>query len=221
MAQDYRLFIDARERHLAALFGDGAVAVMTLDAGDVRCEYTDGTSWILERKTATDLAKSIKDGRWAEQKDRLLGLGQTVFIILEGNFRNVQGGLPYGALLGAYVNTTLLDGVHAIRTVDLLETKYVIMQLAKKCDTVAKLGPTRGLVSKRKKDSDVEVIWVRQLSAIPTFSEHIANTLLGHFGTMTNLREALRDPRIVPVNPLSRGACLGRARIDKLAEVLL
>ena len=54
MAQEYTLFVDARERHLAALFGAGAVTVMTLDAGDVRCEYADGTSWILERKTATD-----------------------------------------------------------------------------------------------------------------------------------------------------------------------
>ena len=54
MAQEYRLFVDARERHLAALFGDSAVTVVTLDVGDVRCEYTDGTSWILERKTAID-----------------------------------------------------------------------------------------------------------------------------------------------------------------------
>ena len=119
------------------------------------------------------------------------------------------------------MNAALVTGVHAIRTVDLMETKYIVVQLAKKCQTFAKLGPARGLVSKRKKDSDVEVIWVRQLSAIPTFSEHIANTLLGHFGTMTNLREALRDPKNFPVIPLSRGACLGRARIDKLAEVLL
>ena len=54
MAQEYTLFVDARERHLAALFGAGAVTVMTLDVGDVRCEYADGTSWILERKTAID-----------------------------------------------------------------------------------------------------------------------------------------------------------------------
>ena len=54
MAQEYTLFVDARERHLAALFGAGAVTVMTLDVGDVRCEYTDGASWVAECKTATD-----------------------------------------------------------------------------------------------------------------------------------------------------------------------
>ena len=146
---------------------------------------------------------------------------QTVFFLLESNFRNIQGGLPYGALAGAYVNATLLDGVGVIRSVDIMETKYIVVQLAKKCQTVAKPSPTRGLASKRKKDSDVDIIWVRQLSAIPIFSEHIATTLLRHFGTMANLREALRDPKNFPVIPLSRGACLGRARIDKLVEVLL
>ena len=54
MAQEYTLFIDAGERHLAELFGHGAVSVLTLELGDVRCEYADGSSWILERKTAAD-----------------------------------------------------------------------------------------------------------------------------------------------------------------------
>ena len=54
MAQEYTLFIDARERHLADLFGHGAVSVVTLDLGDVLCKYPDGSSWILERKTAAD-----------------------------------------------------------------------------------------------------------------------------------------------------------------------
>ncbi len=62
---------------------------------------------------------------------------------------------------------------------------------------------------------------MRQLGGIPTFSEPIATMLLRQFGTMADLREALRDPKNFPVVPLSRGACLGRARIDKLVEVLL
>ena len=54
MAQEYTLFIDARERNLADLFGRGAVSVATLDLGDVRCEYADGNARILERKAAAD-----------------------------------------------------------------------------------------------------------------------------------------------------------------------
>ena len=118
------------------------------------------------------------------------------------------------------MNATLLDGVDVIRSMDIVETKYLVVQLAKKCQLTSQ-PPTRGLASKRKKDCDVEVIWVRQLCTIPIISENIATTLMRHFGTMANLREALRDPKSFPVIPLSRGACLGRARIEKLAAVLL
>jgi len=54
MAQGYTLVIDARERHLVGLFGNGAVQVSTLELGDVSCQYPDGSCWIAERKTAQD-----------------------------------------------------------------------------------------------------------------------------------------------------------------------
>ena len=49
----YRLVVDARERELVSLFA-GAVETRTLDIGDVLCEYADGTSWVVERKTAAE-----------------------------------------------------------------------------------------------------------------------------------------------------------------------
>ena len=145
--------------------------------------------------------------------------GEKVFYLIEGDLRPPQC-LPYGALAGAYVNACLLDGVDVIRSVDIVETKYLLVQLAKKCQVTSQ-PPMWGLASKRKKDCEVEVIWVRQLCTIPTISENIATTLMRHFGTMASLREALRDPKNFPIVHLSRGTTLGRARIDKLAAVLL
>ena len=112
-----------------------------------------------------------------------------MFYVFEGDFRN-RAELPYAALVGAFVNTTIRDGVQVLRTVDIVETKYLLMQLARKCQSVAALPAQRGLASKRKKDCDVDVIWVRQLATIPTISEHIATALLKQFVTMGNLREA-------------------------------
>ena len=63
-----RLVVDQRERQLLGLLP--GVERATLDVGDVLCRYEDGSGWIAERKTASDLAASLKDGRWAEQKDR-------------------------------------------------------------------------------------------------------------------------------------------------------
>ena len=58
MAQEisFKMTIDARERQLASLFGDGGpeLEVRTLELGDVMCEYADGSSWVLERKTTHD-----------------------------------------------------------------------------------------------------------------------------------------------------------------------
>ena len=129
--------------------------------------------------------------------------------------------MPYGSLLGAYTNAALLEGVHIFRTLTIQETKFLTIQLAKKCQTTAQ-APSRGLASKRKKDSSLENIWIRQLTCIPSISEGIAIILLQQFGTMSKLKEALEeDPRHFPQVPLSRGACLGKARINKLREVLL
>ena len=56
------LIVDTRERNLIKLLGD--VEVKTLELGDVLSEG----SWIMERKTADDLARSIMDRRFPEQK---------------------------------------------------------------------------------------------------------------------------------------------------------
>ena len=64
MAQEigFKMTIDARERQLVSLFGDGGgpeLEVRTLELGDVMCEYADGSSWILERKTTHDSRRTI------------------------------------------------------------------------------------------------------------------------------------------------------------------
>ena len=220
MAQMFELVVDKRERHLQALFGDGGARAETLELGDVLCKYPDGSCWVAERKSTQDLANSIKDGRWDEQKARLASSGLHVFYILEGDFKAVEG-LPYGALLGAYSNLLLHQGITTVlRTANIYETKFVLTQLASKCQGVAKPMPLGVVSSKRKKEDDVRNIWIRQLACIPTISEHIAATLLDHFGSMAALREALSNPESFPVVHLSRGACLGKQRIAKLATIL-
>ena len=72
------LIVDARGRSLIRLLAD--VEMQTISVGDILCESEDG-SWIAECKTAQDLANSIVDGRWHEQKHRLL-----------------QSGYPFGCL---------------------------------------------------------------------------------------------------------------------------
>ena len=133
-----------------------------------------------------------------------------------------MAGLPYGALVGAYTNVLLHPSITTfVRTANIYETKFVLTQLAQKCQGVAKPMPLGVVSSKRKKEDDTRNLWIRQLACIPTISEHIAATLIDHFGSMSALREALSNPETFPVVQLSRGACFGKKRIAKLATILL
>ena len=214
-----RLVIDKRERALIKLFQPDQIEVQTLDVGDILCEYDEGANWITERKTAEDLAASIKDGRWGEQKDRLLKSGCTVVYIIEGDLRKAK--FTYDALVGVCVNTTLRDDVYLHRTSDISETKSVIEHLVKKFQSmVAPPKVLAGITCKRKKDSQVETIWVRQLMCVPMINESIATTIMKHFGSMTELQQALRgDLKDFPEVRISPISCLGASRIKKLAEV--
>ena len=67
--------IDKRERALARMFRDAVQD--TLDAGDIQVQYPNGGMWIAERKTADDLAASLRDGRSPNRLKRKPA--QTVF----------------------------------------------------------------------------------------------------------------------------------------------
>ena len=58
---------------LVSRFGDQLVTRRRLDVGDVELT-ADAGAMIIERKTWPDLAKSLSDGRYAEQKARILSL---------------------------------------------------------------------------------------------------------------------------------------------------
>lgn len=221
MAQMFELIVNKRERNLLALFGDGGVQGESLELGNVLCRYQDGSCWVADRKSTQDLANSIKDGRWDEQKTRLASSGLHIFYIMEGGFKGAEG-LPYGALVGAYTSLVLHPGITSVlRTASIYETKFVLTQLAQKCQSVAKPMPLGVVSSKRRKEDDTRNIWIRHLACIPSVSEHIAATLIDHFGSMSALREALSNPEAFPVVQLSRDACLGKKRIAKLATILL
>lgn len=65
---------------------------------------------VVERKRIDDLASSIKDGRYAEQKHRLLtsGIKRKIYLIEEYN-RFATGGITDQALLQAQVNTQVIN----------------------------------------------------------------------------------------------------------------
>ena len=75
-------------------------------------------------------------------------------------------------------------------------------------------------MSKRKRDSDRETCFLRQLMCIPSISEKIARKLLEEFGTLPALQRAAADIGNFPKVRLDERTCLGKARVEKLALYL-
>ena len=212
------LCIDHRERNLISVCtGLVVFQINPLTIGDVACSYEDGSAWVVERKTADDLAKSIIDGRWAEQTSRLMSSGYSyVFFIVEGDLAATT--LPHNTLLGACVNAELRAGSHLIRAACVEETALVIQQLVRKCTTPP--GIPSGVQPKSKRVRDSETVWVRQLMCIPSISQHVARQLLGHFGSLRSLQDALADLDSFPRIRLTSRTCIGRTRFQMLARYL-
>jgi len=128
---------------------------LNLDVGDIQLYHSNNPSLplvVIERKTLTDLAASIRDGRYKEQIFRLksLGLPTRVFYILEGctinnvHFRRIQdlrrlkrvghSGVSGEAAYSAFLNIQVRDNFHVLESNDLTDTCILLEKLISQVD---------------------------------------------------------------------------------------
>ena len=93
LSDNFQFIIDNRERKVIDCISKKNIEykLTNLNIGDYIFAYNpkeDNPKVIIERKTVDDLASSIKDGRYKEQKVRLLNEqnnGHQIIYIIEGN----------------------------------------------------------------------------------------------------------------------------------------
>lgn len=110
--------VDTRERELSRKLG---WPVKTLPVGDIWIDVSGGKgSIVAERKTAADLEASILDGRYREQRTRLLSHcqlnGLRPLYIIEGDLDRMNGRLTKKALQKHLTRLTLRYGVSVLQT---------------------------------------------------------------------------------------------------------
>lgn len=110
-----------------------------LPLGDIIICDTDGNEKIMiERKTLSDLAASIRDGRYKEQSFRLHHCNihnHNIFYLIEGDlkyYRPFKTNIDKYALLSAMVSITYFKGFSLQRTTSITETAEWLMQFALK-----------------------------------------------------------------------------------------
>ena len=167
--------IDNREHELIKYFPD--TEVQQLDIGDIIL-YNEESKCIIERKTLNDLSSSIIDGRYKEQKQRLLASGHRVFYIIEGITKNKYG-VKHATLLSSMLNMQIRDKITVIRTKDVSETSQIIIFLKEKLASFCEHNEPSNIynpniVMRKKNNLSKDLIFINQLCCIPGISQKIA-----------------------------------------------
>ena len=138
------LILDSRESKLIDLIKSKSptefkipYSTENLQIGDIIIKHTlDNITYslIIERKCVTDMIASIKDGRYKEQKIRLLAElanspNTIITYLLEGTSTEIR--LPQDKIMfnGSIISSTFRDKISIIRTYSLAETLEILIRL--------------------------------------------------------------------------------------------
>ena len=118
------LIVDNRETKVLASIQDRDldkykdfinIQVKPLDIGDVEIS-SSLVKYILERKTVADLISSLHDGRYKEQKYRLLSSGHHITYIIEGDDILSSRHQKKDILSSIYLYSIYRDNIHIVFT---------------------------------------------------------------------------------------------------------
>jgi len=192
----YKIVFDCREAKLIDLWTQTSLQENTssnLDIGDVQIQDASSNIVVVfERKTVADFVASIKDGRWREQKLRLLNACITmnfmlVYIIEGTNFTFNEEGNLYGisskALVTSIMNAMFRDKIYIVQTKHTLDTIDFLRSFLRRLpeqagdwlstDTRTPLLEQHqdAMIKAKKKDNvTTDTVFAMQLCAIPGIS---------------------------------------------------
>jgi ERCC4-type nuclease len=219
------LHIDTRECKLRELLEKNGESFVTkaLELGDILIEHSK-RQILIERKTIADFHASLTDGRYKNQKLRLLEWqnmgGQTDarknIIYL---FEEKTGDNKDKAYWGALVNMILRDNIGVIQCDGMLRTSQIIMDIKKKLDedkfdelegggrNISLEGYAKGKYNTPKH------CYLGQLSLIPGLSPAIAGKIAEKYPNMRALLDKMDLKELANIR-ITEKRRLG----DKLAE---
>ena len=218
------IIIDNRENSLIKLLEENKVVFIkkNLEIGDIQFIENDKIIYILERKTINDLGASIKDGRYKEQKMRLLSNhSNNIYYIIEGNIDDCNT-LNRKALLGSIINMSFRDNIKVISSNNIKDTYDIILQIRRKYDE-GKFkeieSSTDNYVSSikmnKKENMSKELCNIVQLATIPGVSQKISKIILEKYGSISNLIEEYKKTD----NLLLADISLGKRKIGKVLSI--
>ena len=215
------IIIDNRENNLIKLLEENNIKCIkkNLEIGDIQFIENDKIIYILERKTINDLGASIKDGRYKEQKMRLLSNhSDNIYYIIEGNIDDCNT-LNRKALMGSIINMSFRDNIKVISSNNIKDTYDIIVQIQKKYNEgkFKKIETTQDnyistIKTNKKENMNKELCNIIQLATIPGVSQNISKIIMEKYETLSNLIEEYKKND----NLLLADISLGKRKIGKV-----
>jgi crossover junction endonuclease MUS81 len=163
--------------------------------------------YVIERKTIKDLLASVKDGRYKEQKGRILSQIEqknvgAFFYIIEGSSHYLK---PYEKTIyqGALISISLRDNIHIIKTDTPYDTGDFLVRLYKRLikeDVSSKKQDIQDinnetqpikyietLKASKKANIDAPTSQIMALGVVPGISYKIATSILKEYNTLSDL----------------------------------
>lgn len=253
-----KLMIDSREtalyQHLYEIFTQGPacpfplqVVKETILIGDVHIiNDDDQIELVIERKTTADLASSLSDGRWSEQKKRALAhfpCTKLMYMIemnsptdifhYQNRFSRVNG----DAVLSAIMNLTMN---HHIPSVFLFSTEQVAKYIYKLCGQYYKKKTVydkkkdntnydesyvASISSRKQENMTSETYFMYCLQGIPHVSSKTARQIMALFdNSFLSFMDTIRDVSESAFSMLYKkkhGRCLSKTVIHNMYNLFL
>ena len=225
------LIIDNREKSLIKLLNENneKYILFNLDIGDIQYKINDELIYIIERKTVDDLGASINDGRYKEQKVRLLSNNKNnIYYIIEGDINECKT-LSKKSILGSVINMIFRDNIKIIYSKNIKQTLDIILQIKRKYDSgkfVKNEDTSQDYLSSiklnKKQNMDKKLCNILQLATIPGVSKNISTIILEKYNTLSNLIDEFKKNDENMLKTLNLGKkCIGSVLSKRIYEYLL
>jgi len=179
--------------------------IKTLQVGD----YIVAPETVVERKTISDLASSIFDGRLFDQCNRLKEHYQFPILLIEGNIDEIEELTENSLVFYGAISSIAIDfKIPVIHTPNASHTSKLLVSMCSRKD--ASKGP---FIKKIRKSNDIQKQQLSMLCSLPGVGEKTAIRMLEKFGTPLRVLSS-------STTELSKVSGLGEARAKNIKKML-
>lgn len=226
----FRIEVDDREREAIPLFdilsGRRQVDVLRerLTTGDFAVWLSNMLKILIERKTWSDLAESIKDGRLNAQLQNMREVrevtGCAIILIVEGKPGKSHGHIEMSSLRTKLDHIMLSGQAHIVFTDSVQNTVQRVYELVDHIEydiAVVAAGAPPGILTQTKERSAEQVL-LDMFSAVPLISLNTARLFVKNGWRFIDLYEARSEDLTRLVYP--SGITMAESRARKIVEAM-